>query len=168
MGVITGAVISITTRRKPSGTPVTIGRAMALSVQEQYRVVPVYGIGSLTARELPVLQYAGAFTMQQFAFSDTALRNLMDDFDRRTASQSVESFVNQLLFNQGIDVTISYKGTAPTTSAPNPPATGLMMITGAVCQTESMTIQENSIVLRDGSFIFAEPIQTDAGAPAAA
>jgi hypothetical protein len=139
---------------------------MALSVQEQYRVVPVYGIGSLTARELPVLQYAGAFTMQQFAFSDTALRNLMDDFDRRTSSQSVETFVNQLLFNQGIDVTISYRGST-STGAADPTPRGLMMITGAVCQSESMTIQENSIVLRDGSFIFAEPIQTDAGAPAA-
>lgn len=151
--VITGAVISISSGPK-GGAQTAIGRAMAMQVQETYRVVPVFGIGRLTAQELPILQYAGAFTMQQFAISSEATKNLMGSFNRPNASGDVTNHINSLLYNEGVDVTVKYKSSSTDTAG-----TALMMITGAVCQAESTTVQENQIVLRDGTFIFADPMK---------
>lgn len=154
--VITGALIRITVRPKPDGQVTEIGRAMAMNIQEQYRVTPVYGIGKLTAQELPVLQYAGAFSVQQFAFSTTALQNLMAQFNRQGGPgvATKDAFVKQLLYTDGIDVTISRREKQNGTEVEVP----LAKINGAICTGESMVIQENQIVVRDGSFIFADPV----------
>lgn len=150
--VITGAVISISVTPR-GGTTQTIGRAMAMNIQEQYRVTPVYGIGRLTAQELPVLQYAGAFSVQQFAFSQTALQNLMFQFNRESAT-NVDGFVRQLLYTDGVDVTITRKQKVGGTEETRV----LAKIDGAICTGETMAIQENQIVVRDGTFIFANPV----------
>lgn len=156
--VITGAVITISVTPRGGGETKTIGRAMAMNIQEQYRVVPVYGIGSLTAQELPVLQYAGAFSMQQFAFSETATQNLMNQFARQGSNANVltkAAFIRQLLYTDGINVTIMRKHKEANGTIVDKP---LALITGAVCTGETMSIQENQILVRDGSFIFADPM----------
>jgi hypothetical protein len=155
--VITGALIEISVRpRLPGATVSTIGRAMALNIQEQYRVMPVYGIGNLTPQELPVLQYAGAFSVQQFGVSRTAIENLMGQFKKTGAPgmESKEKFVRQLLFGEGVDVTVYRREKQGNQEVKVP----LASITGAVCTSESMSIQENQIVVRNGEFVFADPV----------
>lgn len=155
--VITGALIEISVTPKYAGAQtVTIGRAMQLNIQESYRVVPVFGIGTLTARELPILQYAGAFSVQQFAISRNAVENLMSQFKKIGAPgvTDLNAFTRQILYNDGIDVTVFRKEKQGANVVP----VALAKISGAVCQSETMSIAENSIVVRDGSFIFAEPV----------
>ena len=161
--VITGALIKISVTPKGQGTnrqTEVIGRAMAMNVQEQYRVQPVFGIGNIVAQELPVLQYSGAFSIQQFGFSRTAVQNLMNQFARKgspTASDTA-AFVRQLLYTEGVDVTVTRREKQGTQEVEVP----LAMISGAICTGESMNIQENQVVMRDGSFIFAEPVAVSA------
>lgn len=159
--VITGTVIEISVTPKYEGNSgsVVIGRAMALNIQEQYRVTPVYGIGNLTAQELPILQYAGGFSVQQFAVSRSALENLMGQFRRRgTTAQlsTVEQFKNHLLYTDGVDVTVFRKEKGANGQIQQVP---LAKITNAVCTGETMGIQENQIVIRNGEFVFADPVQ---------
>lgn len=164
--VITGTVIKLTVTPQYTGaSAVEIGRAMSLNIQEQYRVTPVFGIGSMTAQELPILQYAGAFTCQQFAISDSAVENLMGQFKKRGAlgtSASKDAFVKHLLYTEGVNVLVTYTvktagGLVPTTE----PRT-LASITGAICTGETMTIQENQVVTRNGEFVFADPVSVAA------
>lgn len=156
--VITGTVIEISVTPKYTGaSAVTIGRAMALNIQEQYRVTPVYGIGNLTAQELPILQYAGGFSVQQFAISRSAVENLMGQFKRRGNANltTVEDFKNHLLYTDGVDVTVFRKEKQGANIVPVP----LAKITNAICTSETMGIQENQIVIRNGEFVFADPVQ---------
>lgn len=161
--VITGALIkiSVTPKGSTDKQAQVIGRAMSMGIQEQYRIQPIYAIGNITAQELPVLSYAGAFSIQQFGFSETALRNLMNQFQRKGAKgvEDTAKFVRQLLYTEGVDVTVTRREKQGNEEREVP----LAMISGAVCQSESMSIQENQIVMREGSFIFAEPVAISAG-----
>jgi len=156
--VITGALIKISVTPKGVANRQTevIGRAMGMNIQEQYRVQPVYAIGNIVAQELPVLSYAGAFSIQQFGFSRTAVRNLMSQFQRKGAPTATDTaaFVRQLLYTEGVDVTVTRREKQGTQEVEVP----LAMISGAICTGESMNIQENQVVMRDGSFVFAEPV----------
>lgn len=154
--VITGALIEIQATPR-GGQTVAIGRAMALNIQESYRIGPVYGIGSLTARELPILQYAGGFSCQQFAISRSAVENLMSQFKRQGAPgvPNREAFIRQLLYTDGVDVTVWRREKDAQGNINN---IALARINGAVCTGETMQIQENSIVIRNGEFMFADPV----------
>jgi hypothetical protein len=157
--VITGALIEITVTPKYEGaTPIAIGRAMSLNIQEQYRVASVYGIGNLTAQELPILQFAGAFSVSQFGFSRTAVENLMGQFKRMGSPNFTDkaAFIRQLLYTDGIDVTVYRKEKQGTNEVSKIP---LALISGAICTGETMGIQENQIVVRNGEFVFADPVR---------
>jgi hypothetical protein len=156
--VITGALIEISVTPKYEGAqPIAIGRAMALNIQEQYRVAPIYGIGNFTAQELPILSYAGAFSVSQFGFSRTAVENLMGQFKRKGSPGATDTaaFVRQLLYTDGIDVTVYRKEKSGNSEINKIP---LALISGAVCTGETMAISENQIVVRNGEFVFAEPV----------
>lgn len=154
--VITGALIKISVTPRGGQTTV-IGRAMSMDIQEQYSIAPVFAIGNLTAQELPVLRYSGGFNISQFGFSKTALENLMAQFKRQGAPgvEDKAKFIRQLLYTDGIDVTITRREKQGNNEVEVP----LAKISGAVCQAESMTISENQIMGRSGSFIFADPIK---------
>lgn len=154
--VITGAVINLSVTPR-GGQNITIGRATALDVQEQYQVRPVVGIGNFVAQELPILSYSGGFTIQQFAIDSRAVENILSQFQRpgTVAVPDVATFVKQLMQTDGIDVTVVRKVKADDGTVSDQT---LAKISGAICTQESMQIQEQNIVMRSGSFIFANPI----------
>lgn len=162
--VITGALIDISVTSKDRNTNFSIGRAMALNIQESYRIVPVFGIGNMTAQELPILQYAGGFSVQQFAVSGKAVENVMNQFKKMGATgvSDVAAFTRQLLYTDGIDVTV-YRREKSTTSDTGFDNIAIAKITGAVCTSETMGIQENQILVRNGEFIFADPVSVSNG-----
>lgn len=148
--VITGTIIKITATPK-GGKPVTLGRAMNLQVQESYQVRPIYGIGSMTPQELPILQWAGQMNVGLFAIPSTAA--ILGQFDKQG---TVTQVVNNLLFNEGVDVVIARR--IKTADMTTETYTDVASINGAICQSESMDISEGNIVMRSGSFVFAQPI----------
>lgn len=160
--VITGVLINLQARSH-LGT-FTIGRAMSLRISEQYGVRPVYGIGALNAQELPVLQYAGGMTLQQFAIDAQAAETLLAQYRRQggTGVPDVQSFIKQVLYNDGIDVTVSRrrKTVSATSQQPVPQdeTVSYLKITNAVCTGEETSITENEVVIRSGSFVFANPV----------
>lgn len=160
--VITGVLISLQARSH-LGT-FTIGRAMALRISEQYGVRPVYGIGALNAQELPVLQYQGAMSLSQFAIDAKAAETMLSQYRRQggTGVATVEGFIKQVLYNDGIDVTVSRRRKTVSATAQQPvpqdETVSYLKITNAVCTAEETAISENEVVVRSGSFVFASPV----------
>lgn len=160
--VITGTIIKLQVTPKYDGAQAfEIGRAMSLNIQEQYRVTPVFGIGNMSAQELPILQYAGAFSVQQFAFSGTAVENLMGQFKKRgalEATASKDNFLKHILYTDGVDVVVMRSEKTGPGLVPTTEVRTLAAITGAICTSETMSIQENQVVVRNGEFVFADPV----------
>lgn len=147
---ITGSLIRITATPK-GGQPVTIGRAMNLSVQESYGVRPIYGIGSMTPLELPILQWSGQMSVGVFAIPSKD--SILGQF---TKQGTVTQLINNLLYNEGVDVVISrrVKPVDNTTET----FVDVASINGAICQSENIEIQEGNVVMRSGQFLFSQPI----------
>ncbi len=147
---ITGTIIKITATPK-GGKAIAIGRAAQMSVQETYGVRPIYGIGHMTPQELPILQWAGQLSLSMFAIPTK--ENILGQF---TKQGSVTQVVNNLLFNEGVDIVIARR-VKPTDNSTEE-YVDVASVNGAVCQSESMDISEGNIVMRQGSFVFSSPI----------
>ena len=154
--VLTGCIIRLSVTPR-GGVNTVIGAAMALDVQESYGVRPTYGIGRLTAFELPILQYSGACSLQSYAIDTNATQNILNQFQRQgtAAVPDLTTWVNQILTSEGVDITIIMKQKVNGVIVDNTVA----KISGATCTSEAMQINENQIVMRSGSFIFAAPIK---------
>lgn len=152
---ITGAIISISVTPR-GGENITIGRAMSLDVVENYQLRPIVGIGNFSPVEIPVMGYMGSMRITQFLIDSRAAENVMSQF-KRQGTPSVptkEAFIKQLLCTEGVDVTIMRK----TRCADGSENATLAKITGAVCQSETMSIQEQQVVMKSGDFLFTDPI----------
>jgi hypothetical protein len=154
--VLTGCIIRLSVTPR-GGQNVVIGQAMSLAITEQYQVRPVFGIGRLTAQELPILSYAGVMSVNQYAIDNRAAQNVLNQFDRMGSASvpDLDSWVNQLLYSEGVDLTVIRKSKVNGVVQDQTVA----KISGAICTGESTSISENQIVMRDGSFIFAEPVK---------
>lgn len=148
--VITGTIIKITATPK-GGKPITIGRATSLSVQESYGVRPIYGIGSMTPQELPILQWQGQMQLGLFAIPSKDA--LLSQF---TKQGTVTQVINNLLFNEGVDVVVARR--IKPTSNVNEDYLDVCSINGCISQSESLEISEGNVVMRSGSFVFAQPV----------
>lgn len=154
--VVTGTVISISAKNIP------LGRAQALRINESYGVRPVYEIGRMEPAELPVLQYSGAMSMSRYVLDLN--ENIILQFKHKGFGGITDTpkFVRQLLFAEGVDITISR--IAPPAEGqtfdpiPNPEYRTFMNITGAICTGESISIEGNEVVMRQGEFLFREPL----------
>lgn len=148
--VISGTIIKITATPK-GGKAVTIGRAMNLGVSESYNVRPIYGIGQMTPQELPILQWSGALSVGIFAIPSKD--NILGQF---TKQGTVTQVVNNLLFNEGVDLVISRRVKPDSTNVET--YVDVASINGCVCTGENIEISEGAVVTRSGQFVFLSPI----------
>ena len=153
--IITGAIIKITATPR-DGAAVELGRMQSLNIVERYAIRPIYGIGRLTPEELPYIQWSGQFTTSLYAVPLNS--NILLQFPK--SFNTVEEMVNELLFNEGVDIVVSRKVKQADGSIE---LLDFASVRGAKAQSESIDISENAIVSRSGSFIFKEPVQYTPG-----
>lgn len=153
--VLTGVIIQLSVTPR-GGQNTVIGQAMSMDVAEQYALRPVFGIGNLTAQEIPILGYSGQVNMNQYAIDKNATQTLMNQFARKGTTEvpDLAAWTKQILFTEGVDITVARKAKVNGAMVTETVA----KISGAMCQHESMSMSENQLVMRSGSFMFPEPI----------
>lgn len=134
---------------------VTIGKLRNIRVSENIRRGRVVGLGNINPSELPVLEWSGTCNASQYAIKydeNDALAKLA--LNRKFSS--VESFVQNLLFDEGVDICIFTR----TKSGATPPAYGeenFVTIPGCVITSEGIDVSEGQIGGRDISFEYKQP-----------
>ena len=128
-----------------------IGKMRNLRVTENFRRGRIVGIGEITPSELPVLEWTGNSNAGQYAIKLNT--GIMYAISR--AYNTVADFVQNLLFNEGVDIAILQKikledGTFDQET--------FCKIPKAHLTSEGLDISEGQIGGRDASFEYLNPI----------
>jgi hypothetical protein len=132
-----------------------IGRARNINVNSDYQRDHVFGIGRVHASEAPLLKYMGTVSVEQYAVLTN--KAVLSAFDMTV--QDNEKFFNYLLFERGIDITITTKRKVGNTVNEYP----LMSIEQCLITSEGWSMAENAIWGRSGNFTFLAPPRTLSG-----
>lgn len=129
----------------------TIGKMRNLRVTENIRRGRIVGIGEITPSELPVLEWTGNANAGQYAIKlNTGIM-----FAISRAFSTVADFVQNLIFNEGVDIAILQKIKTPEGTFDTQT---FCKIPKAHLTSEGLDISEGQIGGRDASFEYLNPI----------
>lgn len=129
----------------------TIGKMRNLRVTENIRRGRVVGLGEITPSEVPALEWNGTVNAGQYAIKlDTGILYALG----RNYSSTAD-FVQNLLFNDGVDIAILMKA-----KTPDGQFTEETFCTIQKCHitSEGLDVSEGQIGGRDATFEYLQPI----------
>lgn len=141
---------------------VTVGKMKNLRITESIRRGRVAGIGTMTASELPALDWQGTLSCSSYTINFNLLANKLKKGMFRNAG-SVEAWANALLLQEdGLEISILRK----VKDGEIDPETGLVKakyetfakVNAAFATREGFDLAEGQISGRDTDFEYLEPI----------
>lgn len=131
----------------------TIAKITDLNGTENITRGRTQGLGQLNPSELPALSWAGSFTVGQFTIKmdSTMLKSISKKHD------SVISYFNDVLFNEGVDVYLLKKVKKVDGETISIVEETFLTIEGAVLTSESLSVRDGQISARNASFEYKNP-----------
>ncbi len=137
---------------------VAVANIRSFNIQESFQRASVQGLGSLTRTEVPpvVVTCSASFDFYLVNFRpNTAISDAV-----KRGANSLEEFVNNFLFTDGVQIDV-YKKVAGATNAQGLIGADLELV-GTIkemfIESDSMSLSEGSIGSRSQSFQYLEPI----------
>lgn len=159
--VLTGAVALIKTGGK------VIGLMKNVRCTENFRRVPVRGIGTILPSEQAVVEWEGSLScsFMEVSFKETGITNAIRRTFPNVASQVLNgnsSFEDQLVLDEdGVQIDIFKKVTDvvdPTTGIIKPKLEPYATVRNALIESDSFDISEGALAGHDQSFKYLTPV----------
>jgi hypothetical protein len=162
--VLTGAIAIIKSNGKP------VGLMRNFRINESTRRIPVRGLGSILAKEAPVVEYNGSISCSFFevSYEESGIPNaIRRDVGVGNAVSQIATGNNQANFEDnlvldvdGVQIDLYKKVTdvIGTDGLITPKVKPLAIITRCLIEGDNVTIDEGGVAGRDQTFMFLDPI----------
>lgn len=121
---------------------VTIGRMTGINPQQSFGIADQYEIGSIYPFEEVALRFSGSFTAARFLVEKAAMAQA--GIPTGSTDGECETIVSNLLTTEGVDLTVIEKASGRS----------LLTIMGAKCDSFSLTITANAVIVSNATFKF--------------